>query len=161
MAICQRIWWMDVVVLDWIYGTVLVFYWFQPDKNVLSLNVKIQQDALHAAAWGTIGGILRGLWLLKDRVSDRKYRNSFRLYFLSVPFIGGVFGAFLYFILLMGFLTLAPTHSSVALEATNNVPNRTAAAVTSTQTNSPGPLHQILPSFHWQSYLDSIGNLHL
>ena len=135
---------------------VLVFYWFHEDIQVFSLNVKIQQDALYAATWGTVGGILRGLWFLKDRVTDRKYRNSFRLYFLSVPFIGGLFGAFLYFILLTGFLILTPSHSPVALTGTNNVSNSTTAK--STQTNSPDstatnpaiiPL-AILAGFNWE-----------
>ena len=136
---------------------VLVFYWFHEDIQVFSLNVKIQQDALYAATWGTVGGILRGLWFLKDRVTDRKYRNSFRLYFLSVPFIGGLFGAFLYFILLTGFLILTPSHSPVALTGTNNVSNSTAP-VTSTQTNSPDSTATnpaiipmaILAGFNWE-----------
>jgi hypothetical protein len=136
---------------------VLVFYWFHEDVQVFSLNVKIQQDALYAATWGTVGGILRGLWFLKDRVTDRKYRNSFRLYFLSVPFIGGLFGAFLYFILLTGFLILTPSHSPAALTGTNNVSNSTAPVI-STQTNSPEstatnpaiiPL-AILAGFNWE-----------
>jgi hypothetical protein len=46
----------------------------------------VQEAALHAATWGCVGRILRGLWYLKDKVSDRKYRNSFRIYFISVPF---------------------------------------------------------------------------
>ena|GEM_PF-2096312 len=136
---------------------VLVFYWFHEDIQVFSLNVKIQQDALYAATWGTVGGILRWLWFLKDRVTDRKYRNSFRLYFLSVPFIGGLFGAFLYFILLKGFLILTPSHSPAALTGNNSTSNSTALVI-STQTNSPGstvtnpaiiPL-AILAGFNWE-----------
>ena len=99
---------------------VLGFYWYQLDKNVLSLPVGIEETALHATTWGTIGGILRGLWFLKDKVSDRKYRNSFRIYFLSIPFLGGLFGAILYFILLAGVFILVPSQAPNTIESTQS-----------------------------------------
>ena len=77
--------------------------------NVLKLDV--QAAALHAATWGCVGGILRGLWYLKDKVSDRKYRNSFRIYFISVPFLGGLFGAIIYFLVVAGLFIIAPTQA--------------------------------------------------
>jgi dolichol kinase len=91
----------------WIYllgflAAVLAFYLYQLDVNFLNLNppgVSIQEAALHAATWRAVGAILRGLWYLKDKVSDRRYRNSLRIYFLRVPFLGGLFGAIVYFIL--------------------------------------------------------------
>src|SRR5690242_4529434 len=68
---------MWIYLIGFLVG-VLAFYWVQLDRNVLNLQpVKIQEAALHAATWGCVGGILRGLWYLKDKVSDRKYRNSF------------------------------------------------------------------------------------
>jgi hypothetical protein len=96
--------------------------------------VRIQDAALHAATWGTVGAILRGLWFLKDKVSDRRYRNSFRIYFLSAPFLGGLFGAIVYFILVAGLIVIAPgqapailTQNSTASNATNQTGNTTQA----------------------------------
>jgi hypothetical protein len=125
----------------WIYlvgflAAVLAFYIIQLDYNFLHLNppgVRIQEDALHAATWGTVGGILRGLWFLKNKVSTRKYENSFRIYFLSVPFLGGLFGALIYFILIAGVFILAPTQTPTIL-------NQTAPAPNATQT---GPVTQV------------------
>ena len=77
----------------WIYlvgflVAVLVFYLIQLDTNILGIHppgVRIQESALHATTWGTVGAILRGIWFLKDKVSDRRYRNAFRIYVLSSP----------------------------------------------------------------------------
>lgn len=52
----------------WIYlvgflAGVIVFYWVQLDRNFLDLDplgVHIEEAALYAATWGTLGGILRG-----------------------------------------------------------------------------------------------------
>jgi hypothetical protein len=104
---------------------VLAFYWYQLDTNFLKLHVHIQEAALHATTWGTVGAILRGLWYLKDKVSDRRYRNSFRIYFLSVPFLGAIFGAIVYFILVSGLFILAPTQTPTILNQTSSGPNVT------------------------------------
>jgi hypothetical protein len=108
---------------------VLGFYWYQLDSNFLELHVRIQEASLHAATWGTVGGILRGIWYLKDKVSDRRYRNSFRIYFLSIPFLGGLFGAIVYFLLVSGLFILAPTQTPVIL-------NQTASGANVSQTGS-------------------------
>jgi hypothetical protein len=128
----------------WIYligflVAVLAFYWVQLDKNVLNLQpVKIQEAALHAATWGCVGGILRGLWYLKDKVSDRKYRNSFRIYFLSVPFLGALFGAIIYFIVVAGLFIIAPTQAVPILSnQTASAPNTTATGAA----NQPNAAH--------------------
>ena len=126
----------------WLYligflAAVLTFYWIQLDSNVLDLHVRIQEAALHAATWGAIGGILRGLWFLKDKVSDRKYRNSFRIYFLSVPFLGGLFGAILYFVLISGLFILAPTQTTTILNQNGTIDeavNQSNASTASTGT---------------------------
>jgi hypothetical protein len=120
---------------------VLAFYWVQLDKNVLNLQpVKIQEAALHAATWGCVGGILRGLWYLKDKVSDRKYRNSFRIYFLSVPFLGALFGAIIYFIVVAGLFIIAPTQAVPILS------NQTASAPNTTATGAANPPNAAHPS---------------
>jgi hypothetical protein len=70
---------------------------------------------INAAAWGAVGGILRGLWFLKDKVGDRRYRKAWWIYFISVPFLGAIFGALVYFIIVGGLLAFDPN----ALEASS------------------------------------------
>jgi hypothetical protein len=148
----------------WIYlvtflVAVLAFYWYQLDSNFLKLHVHIQEAALHAATWGTVGGILRGLWYLKDKVSDRKYRNSFRIYFLSVPFLGGLFGAIFYFMLVAGLFILAPTQAPTILNQTGraSIINSTASGGQSNPTTSTGAVSTLaiiplatLAGFNWE-----------
>jgi hypothetical protein len=130
----------------WIYligflVAVLTFYWIQLDVNILGINppgVAIEQAALHAATWGTVGAILRGIWFLKDKVSDRRYRNSFRIYLLSTPFLGGLFGAILYFILIAGLVVIAPGEADEIFRQTTTQPNATTTQpnATTTQPNA-------------------------
>ncbi|HKG72124.1 MAG TPA: hypothetical protein VKA87_09495 [Nitrososphaeraceae archaeon] len=124
----------------WIYlvgflVSVLVFYWFQLDANFLNLHVHIQEAALHATTWGTLGAILRGLWFLKDKVSDRRYRNSFRIYLISTPFLGGLFGAIFYFLIVSGLFIIAPAQAPEIL-ANQTTISESNATTTTTQTGS-------------------------
>jgi hypothetical protein len=121
----------------WIYLTgfliaILVFYFVQADKN---LQPPIESTALYATTWGAVGGILRGIWYLKDKVSDRKYRNSFQIYFLSVPFLGALFGALVYLIFLAGTIIILPSQAGLLFDQTPNnvdtVSNTTINASTS------------------------------
>src|SRR5215212_4699585 len=126
----SRIWRFSNVYAGpmWIYLigfllSVLAFYLIQLDTNILGLNppgVRIQEAALHATTWGTVGAILRGLWFLKDKVSDRRYRNSFRIYLLSTPFLGGLFGAILYFLIVSGLFIIAPAQAPDILSQTSS-----------------------------------------
>jgi hypothetical protein len=135
----SRIWRFSNVyaVPMWIYLvgfliSVLAFYWVQLDVNFLKLHVSIQEAALHATTWGTVGAILRGLWFLKDKVSDRRYRNSFRIYLISTPFLGGLFGAIFYFLIVSGLFIIAPAQAPEILSnQTISEPN-----ATTTQTGS-------------------------
>ena len=52
----------------WIYlvaflVAVLAFYMVSADDQVRSFHENIAENALYAATWGTVGSILRGLWL--------------------------------------------------------------------------------------------------
>jgi hypothetical protein len=152
----------------WIYligflGAVLGFYAYQLDVNFLNLSppgVSIQEAALHATTWGTIGAILRGIWYLKDKVSDRRYRNSFRIYFLSAPFLGGLFGAILYFMLVAGLFIIAPAQApAILLNQTSSEPNATqTGSMTQTETTaSTGSVSTVtiiplaaLAGFNWE-----------
>ena len=107
--------------------------------NFFKLHVNIQEAALHAATWGCVGGILRGLWYLKDKVSDRKYRNSLRIYFISVPFLGGLFGAIMYFLIVAGLFIIAPSQAGPILS------NQTAN-MTHPSAKTPGQPNPVQPS---------------
>jgi hypothetical protein len=105
----------------WIYligflSLILAFYVINIDEFIMSGSrmdniANFAEAAIHATTWGAIGGILRGLWYLKDKVSERKYKNSFGPYFLSVPFLGAIFGAVVYLIIVAGLLSLGTGQS--------------------------------------------------
>ncbi len=117
---------------------VLVFYLIQLDTNILGIHppgVRIQESALHATTWGTVGAILRGIWFLKDKVSDRRYRNAFRIYVLSTPFLGGLFGAIFYFLIVSGLFIVAPTEVPEIL-ANQPLSESHATTTTTQQTGS-------------------------
>jgi hypothetical protein len=93
----------------WIYlilflSAVLAFYIYFIDAYLVH-TTHITQAAVHAATWGIIGSILRGMWYLKDSVDDRQYRIAWRIYFISVPFLGGIFGGIIYLIIVAGLLS--------------------------------------------------------
>jgi hypothetical protein len=93
----------------WIYlaaflSIVLAFYLYFID-TYLENSAHIAQAAIHATTWGVIGSILRGMWFLKEKVGDRQYRNSWTIYFISVPFLGGIFGAIIYLVIIAGLLS--------------------------------------------------------
>jgi hypothetical protein len=135
----------------WIYligflGAVLGFYFYQLDDNFLHLNVRIQEAALHATTWGTVGAILRGIWYLKDKVSDRRYRNSLRIYFLSAPILGGLFGAIIYFMIVAGLFIIAPAQAPALLNQTSS---DTTTPTGSVSTVTIIPL-AALAGFNWE-----------
>ena len=93
----------------WLYLTsflalVLAFYICSIDTTISKKG--IEEAAINAVTWGCVGGILRGLWYLKDKVSEREYKNSWWIFFVSVPFLGGIFGAIVYLIILAGIWSL-------------------------------------------------------
>jgi hypothetical protein len=52
------------------------------------------------------------MWYLKDKVSEREYKNSWCIFFISAPFLGGIFGAILYLIIIAGILSLGVGENS-------------------------------------------------
>ena len=132
---------MWIYLIGFLVG-VLVFYLIQLDTNILGLyppGVLIQESALHATTWGAVGAILRGLWFLKDKVTDRRYRNAFRIYILSTPFLGALFGAIFYFLIVSGLFIVAPAQVSEIL--TNQTSSESNGTTTNT-TNQTGATNQ-------------------
>ena len=94
----------------WIYLAtflvlVMAFYIYFVDEYFQNAT-GVDQAAIHAVTWGCIGSILRGMWYLKDKVSEREYKNSWWIYFVSTPFLGGIFGAIIYLVMIAGLLSL-------------------------------------------------------
>ena len=104
----------------WIYLTlfllscVFAIYYFRLDAILLNVfgihetdpSFTIYYNGILAVTWGAIGGIGRGIWFLKENVNDLGFRNSWIGWFLSCPFIGGFFGAVVYFILIAGLVSV-------------------------------------------------------
>jgi hypothetical protein len=100
----------------WIYlatflALVMAFYIYFVDEYFQNIT-GIDQAAIHAVTWGCLGSVLRGMWYLKDKVSEREYKNSWWIYFISTPFLGGIFGAIIYLVLIAGLLSLGVEQSS-------------------------------------------------
>jgi hypothetical protein len=125
----------------WIYliGILAaVFFVFFYGRVTLTTNLGIDQAALNAAAWRVIAAVLRALWFLRGTVDERRYRKSSNLYFISIPFIGGILGSVVYLIILGGLLAISTT----TITTTNTT--TAAAANPKTITATPNPLAIIL-----------------
>jgi hypothetical protein len=70
-------------------------------------ELSLPQSALYAATWGLIGAILQGLYWNWQSVSDFRYRKAWLVWAISCPFLGGIFGALVYFLLASGLLILS------------------------------------------------------
>jgi hypothetical protein len=103
---------VNVYALDiWLYligvlAFVFLFYFFDL-TSIITEQFGIPRIAVDAAMWGVVGGILRGLWKLWTRVNDRNFRQTWRIYFLSCPFLGGILGSIIYILIVAGLLVLS------------------------------------------------------
>jgi hypothetical protein len=166
-ALYKRKWYWRYVnmygVYVWIYligilaAIFLVFFY---GRVTLTTNLGIDQAALNAAAWGVIAAVLRALWFLRGTVDERRYRKSSNLYFISIPFIGGILGSVVYLIILGGLLAISTT----TITTTNTI--TTAAANPKTITATPNPLAIIpfaaLAGYNWEwaiNIFNRIGDL--
>jgi hypothetical protein len=73
----------------------------------LATKLGVERSAINATAWGIIAAVLRAMWFLKSRVDERRYRNAWNIYFLSIPFLGGMLGSIVYLIILGGLFALS------------------------------------------------------
>jgi hypothetical protein len=94
-----------------------VFYYFG-DSIQLSKKLHVPDAAINAVAWGVIGAILRAIWFLKEKVDERGFRKSWNVYFISIPFLGGILGGVVYLIIFAGL---------VILTGPSNIPTNTTA----------------------------------
>jgi hypothetical protein len=91
---------------------IFAFYSLGGYSNILdnmlanTVGTEYYETAVHAVVWGCVGSILREFWYLKDKIDDRNYNNAWRVYLILGPFIGAIFGAIIYFLIVGGLLSL-------------------------------------------------------
>lgn len=70
--------------------------------------VRIEDQFLYvpiwAFSWGVLGSVLQGLWSLWQSVSDHWLRKNWLIWYLAIPPIGGLLGAFTYLAFYSGFI---------------------------------------------------------
>ena len=115
------------ILLAGLLVSVFALYYF---GDTIKLDQKLHVDvaAINAVAWGVIGATLRAIWFLKEKVDERGFRKSWNVYFISVPFLGGILGGVVYLIISAGIVILGPS---------SNIPPTTT---TNTTTTTPGPV---------------------
>jgi hypothetical protein len=122
------IWWKlkNVYALHlFIYLVVLLSAIFVLYNNlridiVISENLNISTLAINAATWGVVGSILRGFWFLWKNINDRSYRNAWFIWFLSIPFIGGILGSMVYFVIFTG--VIIASSENIAIDNSESPP---------------------------------------
>ena len=134
-----------------------VFFVFFYGSGPLTKGLGIDQAALNAAGWGVIAAVVRALWFLRGTVDENRYRKSWNLYFLSIPFIGGILGSIVYLIIIGGLLAVSSANTTATPTTTNTV---------TTTMLKPNPLAIIpfaaLAGYNWEwaiSILNRIGDL--
>jgi hypothetical protein len=90
------------VYLGILLFTVFILYNNFHIDGLLAKTLNVPVLATNAVTWGVIGSILRGFWALWTNISDRSYRNAWSIWFLSLPFIGGILGAMVYLAIFAG-----------------------------------------------------------
>jgi hypothetical protein len=91
----------------------LAFFYIYDYDNLIQQKTQFDLVAINSVSWGLVGSILRGLWYLKKNVDERLYRKAWRIYFLSTPFLGAIFGGMIYLIVLGGLLGISQQTDAV------------------------------------------------
>lgn len=95
----------------WIYLigflSMAFFIYFSNIDLILVSNLDIPPTGAVAALFGIVGGVTRGLWKLWTRVNKMYFRKVWRIYFLSCPFLGGIFGSIMYLLIIGGLLAIS------------------------------------------------------
>jgi len=115
----------------WLAGllvSVFAIYYFGSNIQ-LSEKLHVPDAAINAVTWGVIGAVLRAIWFLKEKVDERGFRKSWNVYFISIPFLGGILGGIVYLIVFAGLVILTGP-SSIPANTTGSA-NTTTNAITS------------------------------
>lgn len=115
--------------------SIFVLYYFG-DLTQLSKKLHVDDAAINAVTWGVIGATLRAIWFLKEKVDERGFKKSWNIYFITIPFLGGILGGVVYLIIFAGLVILTgpssiPTNSTTAkAESTaNTITNPSISAI--------------------------------
>jgi hypothetical protein len=65
------------------------------------------------AVWGVVGGILRGIWYLWVNINRGSYRVEWRIWFISCPFLGGIFGAISYLLIVSSLVIITNDEGTI------------------------------------------------
>lgn len=95
------------IYLVFILGVVFLLVWLRPLPSWLTL-IPVPKRAI---MWGVIGSVLQGFWALWQAVKDRDFRKFLMMWFLALPFVGGLLGAVMYLAFVAG--VVAATRSTL------------------------------------------------
>jgi len=121
----------------WLAGllvSVFALYYFGVNIQ-LSEKLHVPDAAINAVIWGVIGAVLRAIWFLKEKVDERGFRKSWNVYFISVPFLGGILGGIVYLIVFAGLVILTgpssipDNNTGSASTTTNAITNPSISAI--------------------------------
>lgn len=99
----------------WIYlvGILIleIFFFYSGLNTEIQNKLGISEDVVSVVAWGIVGGILRALWKIKTSVGGHRHKRTWRIYYLSSPFLGGIFGAITYLLIIGGLVSINGSNS--------------------------------------------------
>ena len=106
---CRGFWWR----FTYCYGGPILLY-FCAILITITCTWLFFQDSLIRASllwvpawayiWGAVGGVLQGFWFLWQKISARRLRKYWFVWFLSLPLIGALLGVLVYFVYYTGFI---------------------------------------------------------
>jgi hypothetical protein len=121
----------------WLAGllvSVFALYYFGVNIQLSEKLHVPDAAAINAVTWGVIGAVLRAIWFLKEKVDERGFRKSWNVYFISIPFLGGILGGVVYLIVFAGLGILTGPSSipanTTGLANTTGSANNTTNAIT-------------------------------
>lgn len=121
-----RLWWIHSAHLFGYHVLVLaVVLWFALRAPAAAAR-QVWVVPISVFAFGAMGGVLRGLYWLNRKVQRRRFRPQFTLPQVAAPWIGGLFGALVYLLILGGVFVFGSAGGSPASGAAS--PGQLAAA---------------------------------
>ncbi len=110
------------ILIFYLVSVFVVYFYFihcAPGSTTCNIStvfpnpILVPRNGVFAVVWGAIGGILQGLYKLSKHISNRDYRKGWIINFISTPFIGGLLGAIVYFLLSAGLLALSEGEANI------------------------------------------------
>lgn len=109
-AVRSKSWWwrfvhihavpLFVYYLAFLVGLMLVGLWADHALTIWGVPIII-------VVFGTLGGVLRGLWWIYKKVQTRTLRTQFTMVYIAGPWLGGLLGMFAWVLIKGGLLFLS------------------------------------------------------